>query len=120
MGPNGDTSDYLGTKVHAVYIDELVPCDSEIGYCENIPWCDGLIFSFSIDISNRFHMSRKRFKKILMSHGINRNFAESLCQCIIFSKGKISYRDIYINSIFLNPNAGYFEVLREIYNRIKH
>ena len=72
-------------------------------------------FSFTIDISNKFHMSRKRFKKILMGRGINRNDAEILCDNINYANGAISYRDIYLRVLFMRPNATFFNILNEIY-----
>ena len=58
-------------------------------------------------ISHSKKISHKKFKKWLMSKGINRNQTESLCNMIRICNGSISYIDVY-NECFLFPS--YFNV----------
>lgn len=45
-------------------------------------------------------MSRKTFKKWLMSKGINRDFAEWFCKVVKSFKGQYSYQTLYFNGLF--------------------
>lgn len=45
-------------------------------------------------------MSRKKFKKWLMSRGINRNLAERFCNVVKSCHGKQSYQILYFNGLF--------------------
>ena len=58
-------------------------------------------------------MSRKKFKKWLMKHGFERNFAEKFCQIIGSFRGRVSYMRVYISSSF-EPTAN--EILKNILN----
>ena len=58
-------------------------------------------------------MSRKKFKKWLMKHGFERNFAEKFCQIIGSFRGRASYMRVYISSSF-EPTAN--EILKNILN----
>lgn len=58
-------------------------------------------------------MSRKKFKKWLMKHGFERNFAEKFCQIIGSFRGRVSYMRVYILSSF-EPTAN--EILKNILN----
>ena len=74
--------------------------------------------TISIDISNKYHMSRKRFKKILMSKGLGRNSAELICDAIRFTKGQISYRSVFINTLlFSGDHVLFFDVWSDIFYR---
>ena len=73
-------------------------------------------FHFTINISNKFHMSKKRYKKILMGRGISRNDAGILCDNIKYANGAISYREVYLRALFMRPNATFFDVWDEIYS----
>lgn len=77
----------------------------------------GKTFTIKIDISNKFHLSRKRFKKLLMGKGISRDEAEILCASIECWKGKESYRDIFLESMFLKSEVTFFDVWRAIFKR---
>ena len=71
-------------------------------------------FRFELRIKNFVKMSKKRFKKILMSKGISRDDADFLCYTVGWLNGKVSYRDTYLNSIFLRPYVPYYEVFNYI------
>ena len=45
-------------------------------------------------------ISRKKFKKLLMSKGINRDLAEWFCVAVSSFKGKRSYRPLYSIGLF--------------------
>ena len=46
------------------------------------------------------NISRKKFKKWLMSKGINRDFAEWFCKVVKNFKGQYSYQTLYFNGLF--------------------
>lgn len=45
-------------------------------------------------------ISRKKFKKWLMSRGFNRDLAEWFCRVVKSFKGKQSYQSLYFNGLF--------------------
>lgn len=58
-------------------------------------------------------MPRKKFKKWLMKHGFERNFAEKFCQIIGSFHGRISYMRVYLSSPYEpTPN----DILNSILN----
>ena len=67
-------------------------------------------FRINLHIKNFVKMSKKRFKKILMSKGLSRDDADFLCYTVGWLNGKVSYRDTYLNSMFLRPYVPYYEV----------
>ena len=74
-------------------------------------------YTITIDITNKFHMGKKRFKKILMSRGISRNDAEILCENIKACCGAASYRDVYLRTIFRRqPKVCFSAVCLYIYS----
>lgn len=66
--------------------------------------------TFTINIFNKFHMSAKRFKKLLMSRGLSRDDADWLCYTVGTMNGKVSYYDIYLNVLFFGRTVSYYEV----------
>lgn len=63
-------------------------------------------------------MSRKTFKKWLMSKGISRDHAEWFCNVVKYYKGKHSYHDLYFVGLFSSDNQlanVLFDVLFPIY-----
>ena len=67
-------------------------------------------FRINFHVKNFVKMSKKRFKKILMSKGISRDDADFLCYTGGWLSGKVSYSDTYLNSMFLRPYIPYYEV----------
>lgn len=67
-------------------------------------------FRFNLHIKNFVKMSKKRFKKILMSKGLTRDDADFLCYTVGWLSGKVSYSDTYLNSMFLREKVPYYEV----------
>jgi len=67
-------------------------------------------FKINLRIKNSVKMSKKRFKKILMSKGLSRDDADFLCYTVRWLNGKVSYSDTYLNSIFLRPYVPCYEV----------
>lgn len=58
-----------------------------------------LTFTGELKLSYK-KISRKKFKKLLMSKGINRDLAEWFCVAVSSFKGKWSYRPLYSIGIF--------------------
>lgn len=56
-------------------------------------------------------MSRKKFKKWLMSRGINRYYAEWFCKAITSFHGKKSYRSLYLYGHFASTPQTLFNNL---------
>lgn len=56
-------------------------------------------------------MSRKRFKKWLMSKGFDRDLAEWFCRVVKSFKGKHSYRWLYLNGLFSSTSQGLVNIL---------
>ena len=104
-------------------VTELNVIDPKIFYdpdeTVNNPFSDTRTLTFTIDISVRFHTSRKRFKKFLMSKGIQRNDAELLCQSIGCWKGLIGYRDVYLHTMLGFPKVRFFDVWNYIFEQTK-
>lgn len=71
---------------------------------------DSITFTFYM----RKKVSAKRFKKILISKGLSRDDADFLCYIIGYYKGKVSYLDVYFNTLFLNPSVRYYDVFNYV------
>lgn len=71
-------------------------------------------YSFSINISSKYHMSQKKFKKWLMGRGVSRNDADYLCFSVGLFKGSISYKQIYLSQLF-NPRVTFTDIIKEIW-----
>lgn len=56
-------------------------------------------------------MSRKKFKKWLMSKGFNRNLAEWFCVAVKSFKGGQSYQSLYFNGLFASTSQGLVNIL---------
>lgn len=56
-------------------------------------------------------MSRKKFKKWLMSRGFNRYFAEWFCKAVKSFHGKKSYRSLYLYGQFASTPQALFNEL---------
>lgn len=82
--------------------------------CDAITLSSSSSFTISIDISNKFHMNAKKFKKKLMAYGISRDDADWLCRAVSMVKGKVSYRDIYLNKVWAMDSVSFYEVFTYI------
>ena len=71
-------------------------------------------YSFSIDISSKYRMSQKKFKKWLMGNGVSRNDADYLCFSVGLFKGSASYKKIYLSQLF-NPRVTFTNIIKEIW-----
>jgi len=61
-------------------------------------------------------MSRKKFKKWLMSKGIDRDFAEWFCNAVKSFHGKKSYRSLYLYGQFTStPQALFNDLLDALF-----
>lgn len=56
-------------------------------------------------------MSRKTFKKWLMSRGFHRDLAEWFCRVVKTFKGKQSYQSLYFNGLFSSTPQDLFNIL---------
>ena len=70
--------------------------------------------SFTFTFHMRKKVSAKRFKKILISKGLSRDYAGFLCYTVGNYKGKVSYLDVYFNTLFLNPFVRYYDIFNYI------
>lgn len=71
---------------------------------------DSFTFTFYI----RKKLSAKRFKKYLISKCLSRDDADFLCYTVGYYKGKVSYHDVYLNTLFLCPFVRYYDVFNYI------
>ena len=61
-------------------------------------------------------ISKKTFKKWLMSNGFKRDLAELFCQIIASFGGRISYQRIYVDSFFIpTPHTLHHSITLEIH-----
>ena len=61
-------------------------------------------------------ISKKTFKKWLMSHGFKRDLAELFCQIIASFGGRISYQSIYVDSFLVpTPHTLHHSITLEIH-----
>lgn len=67
-------------------------------------------FRFEFHTKIFIKMSKKRFKKILMSKGISRDDADFLCYLVGWFKGKVSFHEIHFGALFLRPAVRFYEV----------
>ena len=70
--------------------------------CVNGPFIP-LTFTGEFKLSHK-KMSRKTFKKWLMSKGINRDLAEWFCRVVKSFKGQYSYQSLYFNGLFVSTS----------------
>ena len=56
-------------------------------------------------------MSRKKFKKWLMSKGFHRDLAEWFCKVVKSFKGGQSYQTLYFNGLFSSTSQDLFNIL---------
>lgn len=57
------------------------------------------------------NISRKKFKKWLMSKGFNRDLAEWFCKAVKSFHGERSYQYLYYNGLFSSTSQGLFNIL---------
>ena len=98
-------------------IDPKIFCDPDETVAN--PWCDMFVDWMFYTGSVRSSTSRKRFKKFLMSKGIQRNDAELLCQSIGCWKGLIGYRGVYLYTMFGFSKVRFFDVWNYIFEQTK-
>ena len=67
-------------------------------------------FRFEFHTKIFIKMSKKRFKKILMSKGLSRDDADFLCYLVGWFKGKVSFHEIHFGTLFLRPAVRFYEV----------
>ena len=77
----------------------------------NTAWTD----TFNVKFKHH-KMSKKTFKKWLMSNGFKRDLAELFCQIIASFGGRISYQSIYVDSFLVpTPHTLHHSITLEIH-----
>ena len=90
-------------------------CDDEEAYKRAIAIRSTDSFTFTIHMrKNNTRMSAKRFKKILISKGLSRDNANFLCCIIGYYKGKVSYLDVCLKTLFLYPFVRGYDIFNYI------
>lgn len=91
---DGDNYSPIALSLYDISIDNVVETDNSrsIKYLQNP-------VSMTIALPHK-KISRKKFKKWLMSKGIDRDFAEWFCKVVKSFKGQYSYQSLYFNGLF--------------------
>lgn len=91
---DGDNYSPIALSLYDISIDNVIEIDNSrsIKYLQNP-------ISMTITLPHK-KMSRKKFKKWLMSKGIDRDFAEWFCKVVKSFKGQYSYQSLYFNGLF--------------------
>lgn len=91
---DGENYSPISMTLYDISIDDVVETDDSRSFkCLQNP------VSMTITLPHK-KISRKTFKKWLMSKGINRDLAEWFCVAVSSFKGKWSYRLLYFNGLF--------------------
>jgi len=96
-GSYGDPIEFENIENVTYSLDENVDKFYTVGF-DLAQGSDAMIYGY-IRIPNK-KMSRKKFKKWLMSKGINRDLAEWFCIVVKSFKGRQSYRSLYFVGFF--------------------
>lgn len=91
---DGDNYSPIALSLYDISIDNVVETDNSrsIKYLQNP-------ISMTITLPHK-KISRKKFKKWLMSKGVNRDLAEWFCEVVKSFKGTRSYRLLYFSGLF--------------------
>ena len=105
---DGDKYSPIALSLYDISIDNIVETDDSqsikyLKYLQNP-------VSMTITLPHK-KMSRKKFKKWLMSKGINRDLAEWFCKVVKSFKGKQSYRLLYFSGLFSSPSQDLVNIL---------
>lgn len=94
---DGDKYSPIALSLYDISIDNVVETDDSqsIKYLK----CLQNPVSMTIALPHK-KMSRKKFKKWLMSKGVNRDLAEWFCKVVKSFKGTRSYRLLYFSGLF--------------------
>jgi len=102
---DGDNYSPIALSLYDISIDNVVETDDS----RNIKYLQNPV-SMTITLPHK-KMSRKKFKKWLMSKGFNRDLAEWFCVAVKSFKGGQSYQSLYFNGLFTSTSQGLLNVL---------
>ena len=93
------------------YIDNTLYLNEKIKPLLGTSWSG----EFNVKFRHK-QISKKTFKKWLMSHGFKRDLAELFCQIIASFGGRISYQSIYVDSFLVpTPHTLHHSITLEIH-----
>lgn len=101
---------YVQIPVNAIPFLELEHDIDEEAFQRALSISSTGTFRFEFHTKIFIKMSKKRFKKILMSKGISRDDADFLCYLIGWFKGKVSFHEIHFSTLFLRSAVRFYEV----------
>lgn len=96
--------DYTIPELDSNYFDEFCTIGFDLAKGSDMTICG------YIRLPNK-KMSRKTFKKWLMSKGFNRDLAEWFCNVVKSFHGEKSYQSLYFNGLFSSTPQGLFNIL---------
>lgn len=106
--------DYTIPELDLSYFDGLYTVGFDLAEGSDMTFSGTLILPYK-------KMSRKKFKKWLMSRGINRYYAEWFCKAITSFHGKKSYRSLYLYGHFAStPQTLFNNFITGLDNRNEH
>lgn len=107
---DGDKYSPIALSLYDISIDNVVETDDSqsIKYLK----CLQNPVSMTIALPHK-KMSRKKFKKWLMSKGFHRDIAEWFCNAVKYFRGKYSYECLYFCGRFLEGPEFLFDFLMD-------
>lgn len=105
---DGENYSPIALSLYDISIDNAVETDDSQSI-KHLKYLQNPV-SMTITLPHK-KISRKKFKKWLMSKGINRDLAELFCRVVKSFKGKHSYRWLYFNGLFSSTSQGLVNVL---------
>lgn len=96
--------DYTIPELDLSYFDGLYTVGFDLAEGSDMTFSGTLILPYK-------KMSRKTFKKWLMSKGFDRDLAEWFCKVVKSFKGYYSYQSLYFNGLFASTSQGLFNIL---------
>lgn len=108
-GTYGDPIEFENFENVTYSLDENVEGFYEVGF-DLAKESDMTTYGGYIRLPNK-KMSRKTFKKWLMSKGFTRDLAEWFCVAVKSFKGGQSYQTLYFNGLFSSTSQDLFNIL---------
>ena len=108
-GTYGDPIEFKNIENVTYSLDENVGKFYTVGF-DLAKGSDMTIYGGYIRLPNK-KMSRKTFKKWLISRGFNRDLAEWFCNVVKSFHGERSYRQLYFNGLFSSTPQGLVNIL---------
>ena len=108
-GTYGDPIKFENFENVTYSLDENVEGFYEVGF-DLAKESDMTIYGGYIRLPNK-KMSRKTFKKWLMSKGFDRDLSEWFCKVVKSFKGQYSYQTLYFNGLFSSTSQDLLNIL---------